>query len=259
MFSSTLTIATILFTSCLALPHTIRPAPPSSFASAGTTPADSFCGAPGDLPYSITSSPTFSLRSFTGILNAPDCASHCLSATSCTSFSYNQINASCALFTEPLDDMGFRRTSGAVFWWDKVCFERHGDWAGRADERTHSRKEHTRGPETKVNFEDAIEDVLTTAIVRRPSELHYARAKWAAEKAAEQEKLKKEDTEHQASLSRSSPGSGLLRANDAADYARKVINLRRVEQVKLEQRTEEAAEGKVSRRWSAVPRVVYDD
>ena len=253
MFTSTLAIATILATSCLALPHTIRPAPPSSFASAGTTPADSFCGTPGDLPYSITSDPNFSLRSFTGIPNAPDCASHCLSSSSCTSFSYNQINGSCALFTESLDDMGFHRTSGAVFWWDRVCFERHGDWAGRTEEKTHSRKEHTTEAKTKVTFEDAIEDVLTMAIVRRPSELHYARTRWALEKAAVQDKLEKEDEDHKASNSES------LRAHDVSEYSRKMMNLQHIEQVKLDRRTEGAVGRGVSRRWSAVPRVVYED
>jgi len=155
--------------------------------------------------------------------------------------------------------MGFHRTSGAVFWWDKVCFERHGDWAGRIDERTHSRKEQTSEVKAKVTFEDAIEDVLTAAIVRRPSELHYARAKWAAEKAAEQEKLKKEDAEHQASMFRSSVAAGSLRTHDVTEYSRKTIELQRIEQIKLDRRIEEAPGGGASRRWSAVPRIVYDD
>jgi hypothetical protein len=149
--------------------------------------------------------------------------------------------------------MGFHRTSGAVFWWDKVCFERHGDWRGQRDEKTHNRKEHAAETKAKVTFEDAVEDVLTSAIVRRPSELHYARTRLALEKAAEQERLEKEDEEHKASTSES------LRAHDVAEYSRKVISLQRIEQVKLDRRAGNAAGGGVSRRWSAVPRVVYED
>jgi len=134
-----------------------------------------------------------------------------------------------------------------------VCFERHGDWAGRTDEKSHSRKEYPVEVNAKVTFEDAIEDVLTTAIVRRPSELHYARTRWALEKAAEQDKLKKEDEEHKASTFES------LRAHDVSEYSRKMLNLQHIEQVKLDRRTEGAVGRGVSRRWSAVPRVVYED
>jgi len=74
---------------------------------------------------------------FAGIPTAPFCASHCLSSLTCLAFSYNQINGSCALFRSGLSELGVQKRgdAGAVFWWDRTCFERRGDVVGMWDER----------------------------------------------------------------------------------------------------------------------------
>lgn len=119
--------------------------------------------------------------------------------------------------------MGFRRDAGAVFWWDRACFERHGDWMGVEDEREsfdggrNGRSGRwSDGSRTDVDVDvdaaapvrdvfrsadvlsktdteiiDEAEDALLAApyMVRRPSEVQFARDRAAARIAAEKSRM----------------------------------------------------------------------
>lgn len=128
------------------------------------------CGEPGTLAYTLASNPSVTLPGspFAGIPTAPECASHCLSATACLSFSYNQINGSCSLFRDGLGEMGVQKRGGAVFWWDRGCFEMPGDVEGVWDERESvAEKEETM-------LDAAIDDAIADAITAPPHDGHSA-------------------------------------------------------------------------------------
>jgi len=168
---TTLLLTLLLTTTTVAFPHhnqkrIILASPqthaPVSSATPNQTPS---CGEPGTLAYTLASNPTVTLPGspFAGIPTAPECASHCLSATACLSFSYNQINGSCSLFRDGLGEMGVQKRGGAVFWWDRGCFERSGDAVGNWDERELVVEE---GKETVLDaaIDDAIADIIATPL-----------------------------------------------------------------------------------------------
>jgi hypothetical protein len=146
-------------------------------------------------------------------------------------------------------EMSFHRNSGPIFWWDRMCFERHGDWLGEEDDRDLSMVSGRIRPVAPSPKQDvvteAVDEVIQVAIAIRPTEVQHARTKMAKQLAVEAAA-----TEVELPSAPVVPAKHTTFSNDVEEAPRKSSLFEHGEQVKLDRRFEEKPRTRRGSRWS---------